>query len=486
MVADGSGWNAWNATAMYQGKLGSEIYDGPDWVKMACSTYPLNQATKPKGKNVQDKTLVYDQTKAWATAVVPVPAAKKTADADEDEDDAKAAVAKNTFAGYLWLKGTYTDSAAAATALATGTKTYNNAINWTDANKPLRGQTIPEIAKAAGKSVGAITTVQWSHATPAGLGGAHNVSRNNYAQIAREMLDAPYLDVIMGAGHPDYDANGTFRTTKQDYKYVGGTTPWLLLKSAQYPVAWKLVESKADFEALTDGPTPPKVLGVAQVAGTLQQGRFKVVAATETTTTTADKSAAAGSATKTPAKPLPPEKPYERPLNANVPSLATMTKAAINCLDDNPQGFYLMIEGGAVDWANHSGQSGRMVEEQIDYLKAVEAVVAWVEKHSSWDDTLLILTADHETGLIWGPDSDKTAFDPIVDRGAGKVPGMKYNSAGHSSTLVPLFARGAGSRQFAKLVVGTDKTAAAKFGFSGQYVENTSVFRVMKDAVTAK
>ena len=127
-----------------------------------------------------------------------------------------------------------------------------------------------------------------------------------------------------------------------------------------------------------------------------------------------------------------------------------------------------------------------MIEEQIDYLKAVEAVVAWVEKNSSWDDTLLILTADHETGLIWGPDSDKTAFEPIVDRGPGNVPGLKYNSSGHSNSLVPLLVRGAGSQQFAKLVVGTDKTAASRFGFSGQYVENTSVFHVMKAAVTGK
>jgi alkaline phosphatase len=429
MVADGSGWNSWNATAMYQGKLGQQAYDGAGWVKLSCCTYPLNQATKPTGKNVQDKKLVYDPAKAWTT--------------------------------YSWLTATYTDSAASATALATGVKTYNNAINWSDDDKPLRGQTIAEIAKAAGKSVGAITTVPWSHATPAGLGGAHNVSRNNYAQIAQEMLDAPYLDVIMGAGNPDFNDDGQPQTKKPEYKYVGGADTWKLLKSGRHPAGWKLVESKAGFEALCRGSTPPKVLGVAQAANTLQQGRGKS------------------------AKSKTPEKPFERPFNANVPSLATMTRAAINCLDENPRGFYLMIEGGAVDWANHANQSGRMIEEQIDYLQAVEAVVQWVEKNSSWDDTLLIITADHETGLIWGPDSDKTPFTPLVDRGAGNVPGMKFNAAAHSNSLVPLLARGAGSQQFAKLIAGSDKTAAAKFGFSGVYVENTSVFSVMQAAVAA-
>ena len=81
-----------------------------------------------------------------------------------------------------------------------------------------------------------------------------------------------------------------------------------------------------------------------------------------------------------------------------------------------------MIEGGAVDWANHANEPDRMIEEQIDFVKAVEAVVAWVDKHSNWNDTLLILTADHECGLLWGPDSDRVAFQPLADRGRARCP----------------------------------------------------------------
>jgi alkaline phosphatase len=161
-----------------------------------------------------------------------------------------------------------------------------------------------------------------------------------------------------------------------------------------------------------------------------------------------------------------------------------MTKGAIHCLEHNPQGFYLMIEGGAVDWANHANEQERMVEEQIDYMKAVEAVVAWVESHGGWDDTLVILTADHETGLLWGPLSAKVAFQPVEDRGPGKLPGMKHNSHGHSNSLVPLYARGPGSDRFAALVKGTDATAIAKWHFSGKYVDNTDIFAVMRAEVT--
>jgi len=181
----------------------------------------------------------------------------------------------------------------------------------------------------------------------------------------------------------------------------------------------------------------------------------------------------------------PTPKPFSCPFNSNVPTLETMTKGALNCLDNNPDGFYLMIEGGAVDWANHANRPERMIEEFSDFFRAADAVVHWVEKNSNWDETLLILTADHETGLLWGPNSDMVAFDPLVDQGQGNIPGLKYNYKSHSNSLVPLYARGPGSQRFDKLVRGTDPTAAAKYGFSGRYVENTAVAVVMKASIAA-
>ena len=134
--------------------------------------------------------------------------------------------------------------------------------------------------------------------------------------------------------------------------------------------------------------------------------------------------------------------------------------------------------------ADHANEPDRMIEEQIDYVKAVEAVVAWVESHGGWNDTLLILTADHETGLIWGPDSAKVAFQPIVDHGKGQLPGFKYNSHGHSNSLIPLYARGPGSQRFDALVKGTDLKAGEVWQFSGRFVDNTDVFRVMQAEVS--
>ena len=100
MVSDGAGYNSWLAASMYQGKVGKQVYDRPGWVKVSSATYPLNLSTVPTGNLEQDKTVVYDPAKAWD--------ATKTGDKPGE------------FAGYAYLKTTPTDSAASATAMATG------------------------------------------------------------------------------------------------------------------------------------------------------------------------------------------------------------------------------------------------------------------------------------------------------------------------------------------------------------------------------
>jgi alkaline phosphatase len=433
MIADGAGYNTWNAVSMFQGKWDAEtkkstqVYDGQGWVRYACSTHPLDTGKVPTGSDVQDAEVVYDPAKAW--------------------DGERA---------YRWLMSTYTDSAAAATALSTGKKTYNNAINWSNENKPI-APTLAEAAKAAGKSAGVVTTVQWSHATPAALGSARNVDRDNYAEIANLILGGETMDVILGAGNPDFDNNGEPMTGAKEYKYVGGRETWEAIEVARAkPDAtyrgFRPVSTKAEFEALASGPTPRRVLGTAQVGTTLQQSR----------------------------RPSKADKPADdTPPNPNVPSLVAMTKAALNVLDDDPQGLFLLVEGGAVDWANHRNDSVRMIEEHVEFLAAVRAVVDWIEANSNWNDTLLVVTADHETGLLWGPKSGTEPFDPIVDRGAGRVPEMSYNSKNHTNSLVPVFARGAASEPLARVVTGNDPVR-------GPYVDNTGVARVLFSALTGK
>jgi len=201
----------------------------------------------------------------------------------------------------------------------------------------------------------------------------------------------------------------------------------------------------------------------------------------------------------------------------DVPSLATTTVAALHVLAQNPQGFYLMAEGGAVDWMGHANHMPRFIEEQRGFDRAVAAVIAWVKAHSSWNETLLIVTSDHETGGIWGAgtftngeggpvaeDRTDTAleaarFDPredtfnafraVQDRGAGRLPGYQWAFRNHTNELVPLWALGPGAEGFAEFT-RTDLEAATLWGkpddWDGDYVDNTAVFHIMNEAFAAE
>jgi alkaline phosphatase len=309
-----------------------------------------------------------------------------------------------------------------------------------------------EQAEENGQATGVVSSVEWSHATPAAF-VAHNVSRNNYEQIAAEMINDSATDVIMGAGNPWFDHDGEAKTTPNTYKYVGGQTTWDALVAGTAggdadgdgsDDAWTLIQDRADFQALAEGDTPERVCGTAPVYKTLQQGR-----------------SGDGYA-----------EPYGVPLNESIPTLAEMTAGALNVLDNDEDGFVLMVEGGAVDWAGHANQSGRVIEEQIDFVDSVEVVNEWVKENSNWGETLLVITGDHETGYLTGPGSGELADGPVwnqvVNNGAAVQPGMEWHSGSHTNQLIPFFAKGSSARLFNGYADEYDMVR-------GEYVDNTEI-----------
>jgi alkaline phosphatase len=144
-----------------------------------------------------------------------------------------------------------------------------------------------------------------------------------------------------------------------------------------------------------------------------------------------------------------------------------------------------------------------MIEEQIDFNNSVQAVVNYLNANTNgnnWTNTLLIVTADHETGHLWG-DGTGTFFDvngnsvydagvdyaQVKDNGAGNLPGLQFNSGDHTNALVPLFAKGAGSELFANCVIGSDSNLMEMYGLDSSwtaenYIDNTAIFNVMMDA----
>jgi alkaline phosphatase len=323
-----------------------------------------------------------------------------------------------------------TDSAAAGTALVTGEKTFGGAISVDVDGNPL--VTIGEIAAGLGKATGAVSSVQYNHATPAVV-DAHNTSRNNYAAIAADMISSD-LDVIMG---------GDSRSPGQQIYTDAAGAGFTVIQGSDDP---RIPDDPADWNDLADGDgtfrggtMPTKLFG--GFSGATLGGR-------------------------------------------SAPTLETMTKGALAVLEQDEDGLFLMVEGGAVDWENHGNDMNDMLREQLDFDNAVMAAVDWVERESSWDETLLIVTSDHETGSIWGPTED--AYNNVVDNGVGNLPGFSYNSGNHTNALVPLWARGPGADGFDALVDGVDAQGAAFWtqfggtnGWNGSFIDNTDVFTVM-------
>ena len=143
-----------------------------------------------------------------------------------------------------------------------------------------------------------------------------------------------------------------------------------------------------------------------------------------------------------------------------------MTKGALNALGQNEKGFSVMIEGGAIDWSGHANQTGRDIEETQDFNKAVDAAIAWVEENSSWDETLLIVTADHETGYLSGKE-ETASWNPQTGE-KGKAPEHQWYSGEHTNQVVPFFFKGAGSEDIMAKATGTDPVR-------GKYIDNTDV-----------
>jgi alkaline phosphatase len=163
------------------------------------------------------------------------------------------------------------------------------------------------------------------------------------------------------------------------------------------------------------------------------------------------------------------------PLIETVPSLKTMTMAAVRALSEgHPGGFFLMAEGGAVDWAMHGNAAGHMIEEMIDFNQTIEAIVDWVASNGGWEENLILITADHDH-LFQGPPTRRAPFPLVIDQGAGSVPGHTWLWSSHSNHLVPVFARGSGAERIAEMADETDPR-------HGPYIQDTEVFDVLIQA----
>ncbi len=232
------------------------------------------------------------------------------------------------------------DSASTATSIATGNKTWSGSINVsTDFTQEY--ETIAEKLKAQKDyKIGIISSVNLNHATPAAF-YAHQASRNSYYEIGLELIESEF----------DYFAGGALLSptgSEEDQ-----TDLYQLAEEAGY----KVVTTQADAEALT--PEDGKAIVIEEHL--------------------ADSDAL----------------PYDMDLEEGQWALADYVEKGIEMLD-NDNGFFMMVEGGKIDWACHANDAAATISDTIALDNAVAKAVEFYNEHP--DETLILVTGDHETG----------------------------------------------------------------------------------------
>lgn len=293
-----------------------------------------------------------------------------------------------------------TDSAAAGTALATGQKVRNDVISQ-ESNKPIK--TILEILKEKGKATGLITTVPLTHATPAAY-GAHSRSRSNYSNIAKDYMDDSRPNILFGA----YYKNGR-GLTQEKAKNAGYTIA--MTRKQMLDMVGPIDENSEEVFFL---------MGLFYPDGMPWEYDYYH-----------------------PKQILFPLEEEITPTYDTIPHLSEMTSAALTVLDNDPDGFFLMVEGGTIDWAGHSNNIEHNVFETLEFDRAFKRVMDWaIDK----DDTLIIVTADHECGGLW----------VVKNNGRGTIPDVFWGTTNHSGVNVPVYAVGQGAKEFVGVIDNTD------------------------------
>lgn len=268
-----------------------------------------------------------------------------------------------------------TDSAAGATALATGVKSFNGAISVNRQHIPIG--TMMQLAKQMGKANGIVASSQVNHATPAAF-VSHNVSRRNYNAIADMYFDyrihgKPVADVILGGGTEYFVRED--RNLVAEFKAAG----------YQYADSWQ------QLSELTVKPA----LALLDKVG------------------------------------LPAA------LNTTQPKqLATLTEKALQLLSPAEKGFVLMVEGSQIDWCGHDNDIACAMAEMHDFAKAIAVAKAYVDANP---DTLLVITADHETGgMSLGADGQYLWLPDVIQNvtATGRKIADELNAASNDETAL--------------------------------------------------
>ncbi|MEQ8998243.1 MAG: alkaline phosphatase [Coleofasciculus sp. B1-GNL1-01] len=351
-----------------------------------------------------------------------------------------------------------TDSASAATAIATGQKTDAGNIAWLTGD-PADGAltTIAEtLRRDQGFSIGVVSTVPFSHATPAAF-VSHNVNRNNYLDIANEIINTTQPDLVIGGGHPN--TYGRFRyLSESDYNALNsGDAGYTFVEWTAGVDGGDALLTAAETIDVNAGE---KLFGLFGGEG----GNFDFHQVSDT-----------------------PGNPSVTPGSVENPTLTEATNATLSVLNQDPDGFFVMFEQGDIDWSNHGNNFETMIGGVWDLDQAVQAAEAFIAQPGDdldWSNTLMIVTSDHSNSYLRNKEvlgkGDLPQQVEASGEGSYGSPWLypngevSYHTTNHTNELVTLSARGAGAASFSEYAgswyPGTD------------IVDNTQIYQVMDQA----
>ena len=262
-----------------------------------------------------------------------------------------------------------TDSAAGGTALASDHKTKNGMVGMTPDSIPVK--TVLEVLAEQGKETGIVVTSYVTHATPATF-YAKVPHRKQYEDIAVQMAENPYLNLIIGGGMKYFNQRGDSLN---------------LVERMENELGWKVYDTLADIDETCK--------------------KYAVIANDD----------------------------HMPPAAERGDFLPRAVKTAISTLDNAENGFFLMVEGSQIDFACHAQDSTWMMDEMLDFDYAVKVALDYAKEKGN---TLVVVTADHETGGLTMPDPNGKYTNPVFN----------YSTRSHTCLPVMVYAYGPGAEQF--------------------------------------
>jgi alkaline phosphatase len=374
-----------------------------------------------------------------------------------------------------YIKASVPDSANTATTLYTGVKSYNNAMGVDIYEQRLT--TILEKSALQGKATGLVTSVPITHATPGAAvsfvnrRAKYDADSPNLDNILQQALSIFKPTVLLGGGHPLDMDNRTAVGPVNNYTYIRQSTyDELRTKPTNNRYGYRFLErgpnaatTLLNTAASLNPNNGEKLMGLYGARG--QNGNLPSSTANRDYSSTGlDMFSvfATASTTQVPTpdrvRPLAPGETdaqfIAREVNEN-PTLADLTQAALTVLGKDPDGFWLMVEGGDIDWSAHDDNVDNLIGTTNDFDRAIQTTINWISNNGGWSKNLLLVSADHDHYLTLNPNypqllAQTNAEDLTYNKHTpataghfwGSDPTRKYAWGSHTNRMVPVYYQG--------------------------------------------